>query len=241
MSARNGYAEIAAHYRQQIRDGELSPGDALPTIREAAATWGVTTATVNRAYRMLATETLVESRGTRGTVVAKQEHVATTGAQRAEMLTRTGRNYAPGETSTNHTAERARVTDPVVCHHLEIEEGDEVVIRRRVFRQDGTPTVYATSWIHIRALEDVPEVMTQGQLKPWWQITYTERTGREVTRSPERRTARIATPEELRALEIKAPRSVAVAVLVLNTTHHDEHGPIEYWEDVHTPAVDQVG
>ncbi|MET9618888.1 GntR family transcriptional regulator [Kitasatospora indigofera] len=235
------YAEVAAHYRRLITDGELAPGDLMPTVRAAADALGTTTKTASRGLQALDTEGLTEVVGSHRTVAARQ-HVAVTGAQRAEMLTRTGRNYSPGESSVDHSSERAPVTDPLVCHQLDIEPGEEVVIRRRVFcGADGERQVYATSWIHLRAYDVVPEVLTtKTRLTPWWHITYKERTGQEIHSSPTRLDARQATPEDLAALGIDAPRSVSVAVLVEHTLWHDETGPIEFFEDVRAPGVGYV-
>jgi GntR family transcriptional regulator len=104
-----------------------------------------------------------------------------------------------------------------------------------VLRTNGEPVAVALSLISMRALADVPELLTQGRLEPFWQRTYTERTGREITRSPEMYGARLASSDELRALEIDVPDHVAVPVLVLRIVHHDDDGPIEVWEDVHPP------
>lgn len=240
MSERTGYAAIAAYYRRKIEDGELVPGQLLPSMREVCEQFGVAITTANRAFRQLKLEGLTVAQPGNGTVVADRPDTITTGADRLDRLNRSGKQYADGETSTDHTAVRATCTDPDIALMLDIEPGDEVVIRRRVFRKDGQPTTLGVSWIHGRALEHVPELLTQGSLKPFWQETYRERTGKEISRSPERRTARLATQEELDTLEISIPFAAAVPVLVLQTTFHDEDGPIEAWEDVYAPGLWQV-
>jgi GntR family transcriptional regulator len=240
MAERTGYAAIAAHYRQLIEDGALAPGDAMPSMREVCEQFGVAITTANRAFRTLKTEGLTEARPGVGTVVAEVTRAVSTGVARIERLARTGKEYVPGESSTGHTAMLRSCTDPDICDQLGIEPGDEIVIRRRIFLRNGVPTVVALSCIHPRALQSVPEVLQEGQLKPFWQTTYRERTGREITRSPERRSARLASNDELRALEVDAPATAAVPVLVLHTTFHDEDGPIEVWEDVYAPGMWQV-
>jgi GntR family transcriptional regulator len=235
-----GYADVARHFRTLIQDGELSPGDALPSVQEIREQFDVSAKTVSRALSVLKAEGLATGRGSLGTVVAARPRVAATGAARLERIEKTGRIYAAGETSTDHVAMVRSCADPDIAEQLDIELHDEIVIRRRVFRQDGRPTVVALSCIHIRAAADVPEVTESGQLKPFWQKTYTERTGRKVTRGPERRTARLASADELAALEVEAPATAAVPVLVLHTTFHDENGPIEVWEDVYAPGLWQV-
>lgn len=240
MTESTGYAAIAAHYRRLIEDGELAPGDAMPSMREVCEKFNVAITTANRAFRVLKLEGLTTPQPGNGTVVAHRPNTVTTGADRLDRLNRSGKQYADGETSTDHSAVRAACTNPDIALLLDIEPGDEVVIRRRVFRSDGQPTAFGMSWIHERALEVVPEVLQQGSLNPFWQKTYLERVGKEISRSPQRRTARLATQEELDALEISIPFAVAVPVLVLQTTFHDEDGPIEAWEDVYAPGLWQV-
>ncbi|WP_326813299.1 GntR family transcriptional regulator [Streptomyces scopuliridis] len=238
--ARTGYTDIAAYYRQQIDDGALEQGGPMPSMRDVTEKFKVSITTANRAYQLLKHEGYTVAKAGVGTVVANRTHIVATGAARIDRLTRTDTPYTPGETSTDHVAMMRSCADPDIATQLGIELYDEIVIRRRVFRKDGRPTVVAVSCIHPRALAAVPELMTQGQLKPFWQVTYRERTGKEVNRSPERRGARLASTDELNALEVEAPPSAAVPVLVLHTTHHDEDGPIEVWEDVHAPGLWQV-
>lgn len=235
-----GYADVAAHFRTLIQDGGLAPGDALPSVQQIRQQFDVSAKTVSRALSVLKAEGLAAGRGSLGTVVTQRPKVASTGAARLDRLTRTGRPFASGETSSHHTAQMRSVADPDIAEQLELDLHDEIVVRRRVFVQDGTPTVVALSCIHPRGLAAVPELLTQGQLRPFWQTTYTERTGRPVTRSPERRGARLASQDELDALQVEAPPTAAVPVLVLHTTFHDEDGPLEVWEDVYAPGLWQV-
>ncbi|MEV8396267.1 MULTISPECIES: GntR family transcriptional regulator [Bacillati] len=229
--------DIAAHYRRAITDGDLRPGDRLPTVRETAERFGVATATVTRAYKMLKAEGLTVPKERVGTVVADRPRVVVTGAGRLDRLNRTGNSMGTGETTSDHWAGLRSCADTEICRLLGIDPHDEIVIRRRVFRKDGKPTAVALSLISMRALAEVPELLTQGKLEPFWQHTYTDRTGREITRSPEMYGARLASSDELRALEIDVPDGAAVPVLVLRNVHHDDEGPIEVWEDVQAPGT----
>lgn len=240
MSDPTGYADIAAHYRRKIMDGELQPGDVLPSMRDVQDEFGVSVTTANRAFRMLKQEGLTTPRPGVGTLVASRGRLSSTGKSRVERLERTGEEFVPGESSTGHQAERLSCQDPEFADLLDIEVGAEVVVRRRVFRYNGKPTAFAVSVIHSRATIAVPEVAQQGQLKPFWHLTYRDRTGKDVTPSPERRTARHASNDELAALEVAVPPTAAVPVLVIRTIWHDEDGPIEVWEDVHAPGTWQV-
>lgn len=63
------YAQIAARLRIAVAAGELTPGQALPSVRQLAAKIRVNPATVVQAYRDLETEGFVELRQGAGTFV----------------------------------------------------------------------------------------------------------------------------------------------------------------------------
>ncbi|WP_406123016.1 GntR family transcriptional regulator [Streptomyces canus] len=234
------YTEIAAYLRQLIDDGALRPGQQLPSMREMGDQFNASPATVNKAFAVLKTEGLTYAKPGVGTVVAERPRVAATGAARLKRLEVTGKALAPGETSTDHRARLTSLADPFLAENLGVELHDEIVLRTRTYLRDGNPTVVALSCIHARALGPVPELLEPGPSERFWQEIYTERTGKEITRSPERRSARLASTAELAMLGVKAPPNSAVPVLVLVNVFHDEDGPIEVWEDVYTPGYWQI-
>jgi len=63
------YHQIADVIRQQVLDGKLHPGDALPSVREMAEQWSCTPGTVQQAYKELARQGLAVSRAGQGTRV----------------------------------------------------------------------------------------------------------------------------------------------------------------------------
>ncbi|GAA2463003.1 TetR/AcrR family transcriptional regulator C-terminal domain-containing protein [Streptomyces macrosporus] len=64
------YLRIVAGIRRRIMDGELGPGDRVPSTRQIAKEWGVALATATKALTTLRLEGLVETRPRIGTVVA---------------------------------------------------------------------------------------------------------------------------------------------------------------------------
>lgn len=60
------YVQVAEYLRRQIQSGILGPGDQLPTSRELQEKFGIASATVQNAFRMLKAEGLtygVQGRG----------------------------------------------------------------------------------------------------------------------------------------------------------------------------------
>lgn len=231
-----GYADVAAHFRTLIKSGELAPGDALPSVQEIRDQFGVASKTVSRALSVLKSEGLVSSRGALGTVVEKTP-IVITGADRLNRMAKNGMRYAPGETSSGHRVMRRSVYDQEVCTALDIEPGDEAVIRIRVFRQDGKPTSVGVSVYPPHTTAAVPELSEDVRMVAQFDALYTERTGRQVVKGQRTAYSRQASQDELDALEIDAPPYSAVAVLVATVTFHDDEQPLGYWEDVYAPGA----
>ncbi|MEU0705390.1 GntR family transcriptional regulator [Streptomyces bacillaris] len=230
-----GYADVADHFRTRIKSGELAPGDTLPSVAEIRDQFDVAAKTVSRALGVLKTEGLVTSRGSLGTVVAKSPLVIT-GADRLTRMARNGLRYAPGETSTGHRVLRRSVHDAEVCKALDLEPGDEAIVRIRVFRQDDRPTSVGVSVYPPETVNVVPELAEDVRMTRQFNELYSERTGQEVTKGQRLAYARQASQDELDALDIEAPPHVAVAVIVTTVTFHDDERPLGYWEDVYAPG-----
>lgn len=208
----------------------------MPSYADAVKVHQVNRTTVIRAYDVLKSEGLIVSQAGKGTVVATSP-VVITGADRVDRMSRNGRQYAHGETSSGHHVMRRSVYDPEVCHALDLEPGNEVIIRIRTFRQDGKPTTVGVSIYPPRTTAVVPELSEDGQMQVgYFGDLYEERTGRPVVKGQRTSEARQASQDELNALEIDAPAHMAVAVLVKKVTFHDEEGPLAHWEDVYAPG-----
>jgi DNA-binding transcriptional regulator YhcF (GntR family) len=67
------YLRIVAEIRRRITDGELSPGDRVPSTRQIAGEWKVALATATKALTTLRQEGLVQAQPRAGTVVASPE------------------------------------------------------------------------------------------------------------------------------------------------------------------------
>ncbi|NUV64286.1 GntR family transcriptional regulator, partial [Streptomyces sp. CAI-85] len=175
------HEQIADTYRRKIRSGELAPGDKMPTVREVQTEWSVSRTTAERAMGELRREGLTVARRRTGTVVATLPPPVVTGVARLERLIRTGDPHADGETSGRLRPPALRsCLDPHIAEQLGVELGDEIVLRIRLFRQDGKPTAIGLSCIHPRALALVPELLDDVQLPKFWQLLYAERGGEPV-------------------------------------------------------------
>src|SRR5262245_16470534 len=109
------YLQIAAHFRELIKTGELAEGAKLPSVAEVAQGWQVATATAAKALTQLRTEGYVRSTN-QGTFVSIA-HKQTTGPDRLQMLRATGNGYRAGESvevvSSELTDATADVAEPL--------------------------------------------------------------------------------------------------------------------------------
>lgn len=98
------YAQLAERLRAAIAAGELTPGEALPSVRQLAATLRMNPGTVVQAYRDLQASGLVELRQGSGTYVREitrarraQEQAAASTRLAQEMIARAAALGLSGE------------------------------------------------------------------------------------------------------------------------------------------------
>lgn len=145
---------IAADLRRQIRSGELRPGQALPTSRELADQYGVTTKTVSAGIDQLKLEGLVvgEQGGRRR---VRSRRPITWNLTRFERGRR--RDSVAMDDWSTAIKEAGREPEQIVtvstedpseeiASWLQLEPGEQVVRRTRMRTVDGQPFQLSTSY-----------------------------------------------------------------------------------------------
>jgi AcrR family transcriptional regulator len=82
------YLQIVAELRRRVNDGELRPGDRIPSTRALARKWKVALATATKALAVLSQEGLVEAIPRVGTVVAQPRPGTNVPGAREQELSR---------------------------------------------------------------------------------------------------------------------------------------------------------
>ncbi|MFG2569182.1 GntR family transcriptional regulator [Streptomyces sp. NPDC048567] len=229
------YARIASHYRDLISSGELSPGDLLPSIRTMADEWNVSTATADRAMKLLREEQRVQGIPGVGTEVMAQPISLTSGSERHDRSSRTQSSWGVGEESSGHTG--GIVPAPRdVADVLAIAAGDDVIRRSRVYRDSHGIVSHSTSWIPAEFAQVLPELARNERLKGGLSLDLiAEATGRQVEHRVDEEAARIATKEDLQLLELGT--ETVAAILVLTAKFLDADGLLlEYGVDLGAPG-----
>ncbi|MFJ8105641.1 GntR family transcriptional regulator [Streptomyces sp. NPDC096132] len=231
------YAKIAAHYTELITSGQLQPGSLLPSIKNLAEEWQVSTATAEKALRKLRNEGLVRGIHGIGTEVLDQPAPMSSGAQRQDRGRRTGSSWGTGERSDSHQA--AVVPAPAdVAAALDVTTGSDVIRRRRVYRDRHGIVAHSTSWIPVRYGKLIPELMNSARLTGGTSLQLiTQATGRPITHRIDTASARLLTPEDAELLELNSANPPAEPVVVMTAKFVDsESNVVEYGVDLGGPG-----
>ncbi len=87
------YLQLVEQVRHQVANGELKPGDQLPTVRALASELRINFNTVSRAYRLLDEARIISTQQGRGTYILELPPPEITERLRQESLDALTRNY----------------------------------------------------------------------------------------------------------------------------------------------------
>lgn len=220
------YMRIADHYRRQIIDGDLAPGDKLPTIKQLAEAEGVATATAANAMQQLQVEGYVYTSPRRGTFVADTALAASSPRDRLDRVRRTGSIHGQGETSRVTSAQL--VVPPIYVGELfGLDDGEQVVRREWVTGRGQTRLSLSVTWHPATFAVQVPALLSTAPSSPDQLITQIlEATGRAITHARDDFHARQADERESSMLAIPPHSTVLAGV----HRWSDDFGMIEYGE-----------
>lgn len=220
------YLQIAEKLLKQITEGELTPGDRVPSLRELAKSYGVSPVTAGKAVSWLQTEGYVTVPGKGlATIVRDQAEVHRTGADRARSVRRTGRIYTSGEYARITSAEIVPAPSDVATA-LGLVEGADVIRRIRVtYDATDRPVSTSVSWLNGAWAVTAPALTVPDRIKQGSWRYVEERTGKAAVRGRDEISSRLATEEEAQLLGLDLPAAVRVATSRIWT---DDGEVIEY-------------
>ncbi|MEU5076737.1 GntR family transcriptional regulator [Streptomyces asoensis] len=231
------YARIAAHYTGLITSGQLQPGSLLPSIKNLAEEWKVSTATAEKALRKLRNDGLVRGIHGIGTEVLDHPAPMSSGSQRQDRGRRTGSSWGAGERSDSHQA--GVVAAPAeVSQALDIPPGSDVIRRSRVYRDRHGIVAHSTSWIPTRYAKLIPQLAASERLTGGTSLQLiAEATGHPISHRIDSASARLLTQEYARLLELDPDNLPSEPVVVMTAKFVDSEGNIvEYGVDLGGPG-----
>jgi GntR family transcriptional regulator len=220
MSDRPVYRQIADALRARIETGDLAAGARLPSESVLMSDFDVSGGTVRQAVAVLRGEGLVLAEHGRGVFVRTRPRLRRVSQDRfarrhreagkaAYLVESEAESVSPSVDVYKVGPEKA--TDDV-AHRLGVRRGSKVLVRRRRYLSDDTPTELATSFIPW-ALAD-GTAMTEVNPGPGGIYARIEEAGHRLGRFTEDVTARMPTPEESRALRLVSGSPVFALVRV---------------------------
>jgi GntR family transcriptional regulator len=227
---------IADAYRRQIIDGDLTPGDKLPTVQALATEHGVSTATVKKALSQLTVEGYIYTSPRQGSYVSDTAYAASSPRDRLERVNRTGSVHGSGETIRVTSAQL--VVPPVYVAELyDIEPGMQVVRREWVTGRGQSRLMLSVSWHPAEFAVQVPDLLSTAPGAANDLITkILTATGRVVTHARDDFHARQADKREAGLLGM----SEGGTILAGAHRWSDDLGLIEYGEWC-LPALHTIG
>ncbi len=80
------FAQLMERIKKAVISGDLKPGDALPSIRQLANDLDLNNKTVAKAYRLLERDSVIQTRGYRGTFIHPEARANSTVDLNAQVL-----------------------------------------------------------------------------------------------------------------------------------------------------------
>jgi GntR family transcriptional regulator len=225
-SDRAVYKQIADHLRDAIGQGRLAPGDQLPSEAQLMAHYGVARMTARNALRLLQDEGLITAEHGRGVYVRARPPVRRLASDRfAQRYRKEGKaafTIEAEQAGAEPRVDRIQVTEEQppseVAGRLKLGGQDRVVVRSRRYLLDGRPVETAVSYVPADLAEGTP--IGDPNPGPGGIYARLEEQGHILERFTEEVSARMPTPQEVRALNL--PPGVPVFRLV--RTAYDTDG-----------------
>ncbi|OKI84833.1 GntR family transcriptional regulator [Streptomyces sp. CB02414] len=222
------YEQIANDLRTRIANGEFDPGDLLPSGRDLAEQWGVSRATVVKAYDILRHDGLVVARQGSGFLVTETPVARPAGGRGV------GSSRLSGGSPYRRIGPPDRAVPPAHVAEALGLAADEKALRRvrLMLLDDGSPHSLVTAWFPASVADAAPRLSAKGPIAEGTTHYVRRETGRGPVEGHDVTTVRLATDEEARLLEVEQPAAVAV---VLHTAFDQERRALVCEEGV-TPS-----
>ncbi|MFF5778463.1 GntR family transcriptional regulator [Streptomyces virginiae] len=239
------WRELADKLAEQIRNGDYTPGQLLPQIRDLVEAGEGSKATVHAAYKALEAEGLVTSSRGVGTMVRAQTPLKRIGISRYDKAkwrdgdevafiadrVASGRTYQRGE-QTQSVGLIAAPAPVAEAHGL--PAGTQVYARSRLVKEGEQPTHTLTSYYrpeHVEGTRIVDPTPGPAGRGGGFRVLYDA--GYEIDHMKERIFARVPTADEVKLLKLPTGEPV---VELHRTTYTADGTVVEFAIGVHAAS-----
>lgn len=226
------YRQIQAYIQELIAGPDYGPGDRIPSERVLAEQLGRNRMTVRKAIEGLTATGLLERNGTSGTRIPAPRVTRPIdsffGSQGIRRIIQAG-GGTPGSKLLHFEQPRASAK---VAERLKLDEGDEIVMFRRLWTTNDVPVCIETSHLPLALVPDLAaqDLIGGGSL---YSLLH-ERYGVGSMRGEREIGVANCTDMEARLLDLKT----GTACLSLTLLVQDEDGrPVEFMRSVNHPKL----
>lgn len=225
MKARRVYLSL----RDQITEGLLGDGAALPGEQKLAESYGVSRVTVRRALESLAQAGLITRRAGSGTTVSSQGLASPRAAM--DFNTLMPQLVEMGQKTTARLLSFSYDKAPdVVARAMDLSPDDRVQIATRVRMSDEVPFSHLTTYVPAA----IAESYSENDLATTPLFKLLERSGVQVSFAHQSVSATLAAPDVAEALDV----AVGSALLSLKRVVRDAAGNgVEYLAGLYRPDM----
>ncbi len=218
------YYQIRQQLLEQIRSGELSPGQPIPSEHEISARFGVSRMTARQAMKTLCDEGVAYSRPGLGTFVSGSKQAKTS----TDLLSFTQEIKAHGARPRSQVLAFEAVTaEGEVATALHLEAKAKVFRLRRVRMSDSTPMSIEESFLSAKLCPGLLESFTPQ--KSLYQVL-ADGYGIRMTTADEIAEASLASAEDARLLQIKKNSPVFVLTRI---SYAGSSEPVEFVRSIY--------
>jgi GntR family transcriptional regulator len=228
------YGRVAEQLRRAIQRGDYPPGTALPSEAALAAEHDLSRISINKAIRALVAEGLVRIERGRGVYVREQLPIIDMSSSYVTARDREGRALWRTELdrqgmSGSQVIREVVITEPPdhVAGWLELDDDEQVVVRRRLLYAHTEPAQLADSYYPARRASGT-ELERDDKLAGGT-VAALQRLGVTLGRFHEQVAARMPSREQARLLQLGGGIPVLVHTRV---TYDDNDTPVEFCEAV---------
>ena len=215
--------------RDQITEGRLADGEALPGEQKLAASFGVSRVTVRRALEALSQSGLIERRVGSGTTVRRDTQTGRRAAMDFNTLMPQLVEMGQSTTARLLSFSYGRAPD-VVATAMGLAASEKVQIATRVRLADAVPFSHLTTYVPARIAQNYSE--NDLATTPLFKLL--ERGGVQIKEAHQSVSATLAAPEVAEALKV----AVGSALLSLKRVVRDMDGNgVEYLSALYRPDM----
>jgi DNA-binding GntR family transcriptional regulator len=231
------YLQIAEAIREQIRGGDLSAGQRVPSVRDITRQYDVAMATAHRAMRVLQSEGYIRPEPGLGNVVTSEAERGWSASAWLERSRHTGRVYPDGQHARILEAALVEAPEQVVGA-LGLNAGDMAVKRVRITYHGEKPVSCSTSWFPGDVAGKAPKLLERSRIHEGTFAYLAGALGRQMSSWQDQYEAGLASAADAKRLGIAEGTPVQLG---RNWVYDEVGGVLEYGESVSAGRITYRG